>query len=193
LVFLCLAPQRVLKLKKFWNLTWPEKRLLFRAAAWLIWIRIVLLVLPYRRVQSLVQRWSAPKSLGPLVPWSFGPARIAYLIAAAANRIPGTNCLPRALVARILLSRAGHPAELHIGVSKTQEGKFEAHAWVECDGQAVIGGSDIGRYKAILRTGKDQGTRGTKDQETKGLGDQKTKGPDLPESNIEHSTSNVQR
>lgn len=46
------------------------------------------------------------------------------------------DCLPRALTACLLLWRGGVPATLHIGVKRYP---FGAHAWVECDGQTVIG------------------------------------------------------
>ncbi len=46
------------------------------------------------------------------------------------------DCLPRALAACLLLWRGGVPATLHIGVKRYP---FGAHAWVECDGQRVLG------------------------------------------------------
>ena len=48
------------------------------------------------------------------------------------------DCLPRALTACLLLWRGGVPATLHIGVKRYP---FGAHAWVECNGQTVIGES----------------------------------------------------
>ena len=46
------------------------------------------------------------------------------------------DCLPRALTACLLLWRSGVPATLRIGVKRFP---FGAHAWVECDGQMVLG------------------------------------------------------
>ena len=46
------------------------------------------------------------------------------------------DCLPRALTACLLLWRSGVPATLRIGVKRFP---FGAHAWVECDGQRVLG------------------------------------------------------
>ena len=46
------------------------------------------------------------------------------------------DCLPRALTACLLLWRGGVPATLRIGVKRYP---FGAHAWVECDGQRVLG------------------------------------------------------
>jgi hypothetical protein len=50
------------------------------------------------------------------------------------------SCFPQALVGEMLLKRGGYPAKLRIGVNKEQGGEFKAHAWVEMDGNVVIGG-----------------------------------------------------
>jgi Transglutaminase-like superfamily len=56
--------------------------------------------------------------------------------AAARNLFFETNCLEQSLVLWPLLRRRGFPAELKIGARK-DEGRFEAHAWVELDGKAL--------------------------------------------------------
>src|SRR5512140_2159782 len=101
---------------KFLKLSRAEKALLLQAAAWLVWIRFLLSVLAYRHVSSLVQRWASPRGRKPVVaPRPPPPAhRLGQLVAAAANRIPGTTCLPRALATQILLCRHGHAAQLRI-------------------------------------------------------------------------------
>jgi len=44
------------------------------------------------------------------------------------------DCLPKALTTLFLLRRAGHGAEICIGV---RQFPFEAHAWVECGGEIL--------------------------------------------------------
>jgi len=136
---------------KFFRLPAVEKRVLFQAAAWLVLLRVLLAAAPFARVQRLVSR--ACEAGAPGVRCHFpAPSRIGYLVAAAANLIPGTTCLPRALATQVLLGRHGHGAELHIGVNRDSQGRFQAHAWVETGGRVVIGGSDVTGYKPILRT-----------------------------------------
>ncbi len=53
--------------------------------------------------------------------------------------MPRATCLPQALAAEALLRRAGHPADLRIGVAKTGPGRLLAHAWVECRGRVIVG------------------------------------------------------
>jgi hypothetical protein len=38
---------------------------------------------------------------------------------------------------------------VHIGVVRSEEGKFEAHAWVESEGRAVIGGHALECYTPL--------------------------------------------
>jgi hypothetical protein len=46
------------------------------------------------------------------------------------------SCLAKSLTLWWLLARQGIPSHLRIGIRKEEE-KFEAHAWVECDGAAL--------------------------------------------------------
>lgn len=63
--------------------------------------------------------------------------------------VPGKcTCLHRALAARILLSRSGHPSRLHIGGRLDPSKGFEAHAWLEIDGRVVLGAlPDLDTYR----------------------------------------------
>jgi hypothetical protein len=61
----------------------------------------------------------------------------------AARHLPWQpSCLPRSLVLWFLLRRQGVPAELRIGVRKSQQ-QLQAHAWVEVEGQVVNDAPDI--------------------------------------------------
>jgi hypothetical protein len=43
---------------------------------------------------------------------------------------------------------AGHSSRLEIGVVK--HSRFEAHAWVVCDGKVILGAGEEGRYCPIV-------------------------------------------
>jgi hypothetical protein len=63
------------------------------------------------------------------------PDGVAQRVAAAAAFFPGrARCLEQSLVLLYLLRRFGRDARLRMGV---QPFGFKAHAWVECDGQAI--------------------------------------------------------
>jgi len=55
---------------------------------------------------------------------------------AAYRTLGGATCLERSLALWWLLGRQGIASSLRIGTRKN-EAKFEAHAWVECDGVAL--------------------------------------------------------
>jgi len=69
--------------------------------------------------------------------------RVAWAVEMASRCTPGAkSCLTQALAAQVLLDRRGYPALLHIGVAKGEQGRFQAHAWLESKGTVVIGGSE---------------------------------------------------
>jgi hypothetical protein len=50
----------------------------------------------------------------------------------------------------MLLARIGQPAALRIGVARSEEGRFQAHAWVESQGRIVVGKlPDLRRYAVL--------------------------------------------
>ena len=66
------------------------------------------------------------------------------MVLAAARRLPlQGNCLERSLTLWLLLARRGISARLRIGARRSGE-KFEAHAWVERNGEAL--GEPEGRH-----------------------------------------------
>lgn len=66
---------------------------------------------------------------------------IAWAVNVVGRYVLGDNtCLTQALAAELLLRRRGYRAHTRIGVAKGYKGNLEAHAWVESDGQVVVGG-----------------------------------------------------
>jgi len=66
--------------------------------------------------------------------------RIAHLEAAVAASLPlGTTCLEQSVVLCWVLRRRGMNPELRVGGRKTAN-RFEAHAWVELNGNILNGG-----------------------------------------------------
>jgi len=101
-------------------------------------VRIGLFVFSVQRVTRLVEgvNKTFPRPLdAPPIPLR----RAARRLGQAARYCPlPLTCLAEALASKALIARYGHAGEVCIGVLKT-EGKFEAHAWLECEGQVLIG------------------------------------------------------
>ena len=123
--------------RRFFRLPLAERRLVLAAAALAAGVRLALRVAPFRLVQAALVRVARPSRSVPSLP----VPRIVWAVTAATRRVPGANgCLVRALVARTLLARHGHPAALRIGVTRGPAGALAAHAWVESEGRVVLGG-----------------------------------------------------
>ena len=66
--------------------------------------------------------------------------RLGWGMTKASQFVPKTTCLTQALGTQVLLGRRGHLTLIHIGVAKGEEGRLEAHAWLESRGKVVLGG-----------------------------------------------------
>jgi hypothetical protein len=102
-----------------------------------------------RRLQALLDRFSTPNEPNDF-PIQDGDAlregkEIARIVNAAARHGPyRANCLPRSLVVWCLLRRRSIVCDLRIGVRK-EDGRFEAHAWIEHKGAVVNDWGDVGQ------------------------------------------------
>lgn len=111
------------------------------------------------RLQRILLRLSPAKTVSA---WSIGKLRRSAGIVDSAARngfchfFPA-NCLTRSLTLWWLLRRQGIVSDLRIGVRKT-DGEFQAHAWLEHQGQALNDAEDVGASyspfeKTLLRFG----------------------------------------
>jgi hypothetical protein len=134
------------RFRKFLRLPPEERRLVATAASLMAALRLGLWLLPLSWLIVLT-RWNGRRRRRP----SRGdPGRISWAVLVVSRYIPGATCLVQALTAQTLMASAGFPATLHIGVAKGMGERFEAHAWVECRGTVVVGGSGIARYTPLL-------------------------------------------
>lgn len=76
--------------------------------------------------------------------------RITWAVQVAAVIVPRSTCLVQALATQALLAAGGQASSLCIGVAKDDPSSFEAHAWVEIDGRAVIGAAESDRFTRLI-------------------------------------------
>jgi hypothetical protein len=127
-------------LSRVLTLTGEERRLLVMAVAWLAMIRLALGRLPF----TTLRRLAIGRPRNPAAPPRGGEfiERVVWAVAAASRRAPGwTTCLTQALTVQAMLARRGYPSRLHIGVTRSSQGELDGHAWVEYEGDILIGGS----------------------------------------------------
>jgi transglutaminase-like putative cysteine protease len=78
---------------------------------------------------------------------------IAWALAGArSKRRRGGSCLARSFAALAMLRRRGIPAKLCLGVAR-ESGQAIGHAWVESDGQTIVGGAEAAGFQRIAEFG----------------------------------------
>jgi hypothetical protein len=83
------------------------------------------------------------------IPQDVPVAHIVWAVRTTAAYIPGATCLTQALAAKYQLDRSGRRTRIHIGVAR-ENGNFLAHAWLECEGETVLGGMIADRYARLV-------------------------------------------
>ena len=128
------------RLKRFATLASQDRILFLRALLLVSAIRAGLCLLPFRVVQRLTAR--ACRDAAAIQPAGL----YVWAVRAASRCVPGASCLTQALAAQVLLARSGYDSRIEIGVTKDEQRRFRAHAWVVCGNEIVIGGAEVDRY-----------------------------------------------
>jgi hypothetical protein len=124
--------------------------ILLKALAVVGVMRLLLLVLPYRKIRPFLPSGetgaSAPADVS---------RRVAWAVRNASRLVPGAACLPQALSAQYLLARKGFASRVRIGVRKGASEGFAAHAWLVSGEHVVIGGTraELARFTPLADLG----------------------------------------
>jgi hypothetical protein len=116
-----------------------EKALFFEALCSQYWSRVLLLVLPFRRI---VKRYPNPETPGKMTdPKLLEDIRTAT---AQANVLAfwKNRCLVQSLAARRMLSRRGIASSLSFGVTLDDNKKVMAHAWIRAGNMEIVARGD---------------------------------------------------
>jgi len=140
------------RVRKFLQLPLHERLILAQAWGLFLIAELALRILPVTRLLNMCKKvflnGKGEVVLG-LVP---AISRLAWLVEVAGRYTPlTTTCLKKALVLSWLLGRKGIPTELRIGVAR-QDGMLKAHAWLDYDGQVIVGHHERERYEPLLPT-----------------------------------------
>jgi hypothetical protein len=146
------------KLRKFLALPLSEKGLFIKAWCLLGWMRAAILTTSFKRLSQGLDHHRAQPAQHPLKPAQLHSAhRIGYLVAAAASVTPWQSlCLVQVLVAQRLLASKHIAGQFYLGVEKSSENtpdstlnELSAHAWLECGGEIVNGGTGCDRFTVV--------------------------------------------
>ena len=103
-------------------------------------VRVALWVFPSRTIVRFVRRL-AHSNVNAIAPPRIEARSIIWAVESVSRRIPRATCLTQAIAAMLLLRWSGLEAQLCLGVAPSADGSLRAHAWLERDGRALLGGT----------------------------------------------------
>ncbi len=136
--------EAIRQLRNFFLRSRADRQLLVQAAWLVLMIRLELSLLPFKTVLHLAERAKRrpARRANPV-----SAERLAWAVQRASRYVPAATCLTQGLATHVLLARHGLEGALRIGVAKGDDGRLEAHAWIERDGVVLIGVlPDLGRF-----------------------------------------------
>lgn len=130
--------------RKFLCLTHRDRLFIVNTFLLLGLVRLGLLLLSYQKLLHLLDRVSKLNSEYRAIELD----NVVRAVNISTRYMPGgAKCLARALTTQVLMKRQSYTPQLHIGVAKGEQGRLEAHAWIEYEQQIVIGGlPNLARY-----------------------------------------------
>jgi hypothetical protein len=76
---------------------------------------------------------------------------LAWAVRTSSRLVPAATCLTQSLALQCVLTTAGRPCRVEIGVAKDARGKFQSHACVEHDGHTLLTTpTEVTRYARLL-------------------------------------------
>lgn len=134
------------------ELPWADLFLLAEAFARLGFVRLMILVLPFRVIAKRLgeQHAETTRDDDPRV---FDVVRrVRWALLAASRRAPWRcKCLEQGITAKRMLRARGIETTLYLGVARGE--KIDAHAWLRCGTLDVCGGDGASRFAVVSKFG----------------------------------------
>lgn len=136
--------------KKFLALPNGERLLLCEALLALMAARLVLALVPFRKVAA----WLGPLGMESASTVSdsddLAAERVGWAVETMARHVPwDSRCLAQALAAWWMLGRRGIDGTVYFGVAKDPAKAFSAHAWLRCGTRYVTGGNGHAQFQVL--------------------------------------------
>ncbi|MZQ48936.1 MAG: lasso peptide biosynthesis B2 protein [Bacteroidales bacterium] len=130
------------RLKRFLEVSGPERRLFLEALILHMWIGLLLKAVPFRWIPRLFSSpQSAVHSRQSIVgsPQSAVIEMIRDAIKRASGVSPWKNkCLVSSLAGRCMLRRRSINSQISLGMARDTDGKMTAHAWLLAEGLEIV-------------------------------------------------------
>lgn len=142
-----------------------ERRLFLESLLWGGLFRLIILLVPFRRIAPRLGVHMVETPSDELSPERLLLAReVAIAIGRASRHVPWeAKCLVQAMTGKKMLRRRGIETTLYLGVAKKDgEGKegLQAHAWLRCGDKVILGGGGLKAFTVVSTFGgKTHGSR----------------------------------
>lgn len=143
--------------RRFAGLSRAERRLFLEAVMWLGIFRAALLAVPFR---LLAPSLGAHMVETPSREEGGERRKLAGAVAQAVHRasrhVPwAAKCLVQAMAGKKMLRRRGVESTLYLGLAKRADQGLQAHAWLRCGGQIILGGGGLQRFAVVSTFGPE--------------------------------------
>lgn len=138
-------------LAKWWHLPPADRKLVFTMVILVEMIRVGLKLSSLKKVKRILERISHTFPGNQPADGKYRE-QVVWAASTVGRQLLGDQpCLAQALAVQMVFNRRKIPADLCIGVVKEKDGRLAAHAWVESEGQVVIGGTqeELSRYTRL--------------------------------------------
>jgi hypothetical protein len=136
-------------LRRFLILSTGDRILVVSSAAVLVGIWLGLRLVPFNKILQTVDSFSRRVSYPKGCPRR-RLDRVVWSVLAVSRYSPLTlSCLVQALAAKVMLSREGYHTLMRMGVATSGGGELRAHAWLECNGEIIVGGTGSEGFRPL--------------------------------------------
>jgi hypothetical protein len=81
---------------------------------------------------------------------------VAQAVHRASRHVPwAAKCLVQAMAGKKMLERRGIASTLYLGLAKSPDQGLQAHAWLRCGSQIILGGGGLERFAVVAAFGPD--------------------------------------
>ena len=139
------------KILKYFRLPWSDRILLLRTFILLGFVRLVLLIIPFRYLSALLGK-DFEKS-GNTATTEIGfMRRLNWAIELMSRYTPWeSKCLVQAITGKLFLRQRRLENTLYLGVAKTQDQSLIAHAWLRSGDDLVTGVSESIEFTVVAK------------------------------------------
>jgi hypothetical protein len=139
------------KIAKLIHLDSSKRQLLISTFALLALVKLGLSIMSFKTLHRFMLKISYSQ-LKNQMPEQISLENIIWALNMSTHYIPGgAKCLARALTCRVFMSRYNYTSQLYIGVAKGEDEGLKAHAWIESQGQVVVGNlPDLCEFKKLV-------------------------------------------